>query len=514
MTTAEHVAITHADGRAVHKNLALMVVAIAQLMVVLDATIVNVALGSIASALHVRSQADLSWVVTAYTLTFGGFLLLGGKIADRVGRRTVFVSGAALFAVASLLGGVAGNLGLLIAARGLQGMGGALMSPAALSLITVIFREGEERNKALGIWAGITAGGAALGLVLGGVLTEYASWRWVFLVNVPIAAIAITGALRLVPESKDERATSFDVPGAVLVTGGLMSLVYALVRGNDLGWGSTSTVVTLLLAVVLLIAFVVVQRTSASPLLPTRVLKTRSVLGADLGSLLIGAGIFAIFFFVILWFEQVNGWSPIRAGLSFLPMPFCIGMSAGISSRFIGKVGVRPFLTVGPILAASGLLQLALRLEVHSTYAGTVLPALVCVALGMGMTFVSLTSAAVAGVPHEDAGIASALLNAGQQMGGALGLAILTAVSLSRSSSLLQGFNAKTAQVQHAFETKQVTPAVLKLHDTLNNALVSGWTAGFFVAAAFLVSAAIVANALIRITPQQAEEALHEAHVG
>jgi EmrB/QacA subfamily drug resistance transporter len=511
VTSAEHVDITHADGRAVHKGLALMVVAIAQLMVVLDATIVNVALGSIASSLKVRSQADLSWVVTAYTLTFGGFLLLGGKIADRVGRRAVFISGAVLFAVASLLGGLSGNLGLLIAARGLQGMGGALMSPAALSLLTVIFREGDERNKALGIWAGITAGGAALGLVLGGLLTEYASWRWVFLVNVPIAIIAIVGTLRLVPESRDERAQSFDVPGAVLVTGGLMSLVYALVRGNDLGWGSTSTLLTLLLAAVLLAAFVVVQRRATTPLLPTRVLKIRSVLGADIASLLIGAGIFAIFFFVILWFEQVNGWSPIRAGLSFLPMPFCIGMSAGISSRLIGKVGLRPFLTIGPLLAATGLLQLAFRLEVHSSYAGTVLPALICVALGMGMTFVSLTSAAVAGVPHEDAGIASALLNAGQQMGGALGLAILTAVSLSRSSSLLDGFNAKTAAVQHAFETNQVTPAVLKLHDTVNNALVSGWTTGFLVAAAFLITASIVGNVLVRVTPAEAEKALHEA---
>jgi EmrB/QacA subfamily drug resistance transporter len=511
MTTANH-DVLHADGRSVHKGLALLVVAIAQLMVVLDATIVNVALGAIAEHLHVRSQADLSWVVTAYTLTFGGFLLLGGKIADRFGRRTIFVGGAALFAIASLLGGLAGNLGLLIAARGLQGIGGALMSPAALSIITVIFKEGEERNRALGIWAGITAGGAALGLILGGVLTEYASWRWVFLVNVPIAVIAILGALRFVPESRDERTHAFDVPGALLVTGGLMSLVYALVRGNDLGWGSGQTVGTLVLAAVLLFAFVVVQRRAEAPLLPTRVLRIRSAMGADIGSLLIGAGIFAIFFFVILWFEQVNGWSPIRAGLSFLPMPFCIGISAGISSKLIGKVGVRPFLTFGPLLASVGLLQLAFRLEPHSSYAGTVLPALVCVALGMGMTFVSLTSAAVAGVPHEDAGIASALLNAGQQMGGALGLAILTAVSLSRSNAVLDGFNEKTALVQRGLEAGKPDLGLLA---QVQDALVNGWTTGFLVGAAFLIAAALVANALIHITPQQAEEALHEAqHAG
>ena len=501
---------THADGREVHKGLALVTVAIAQLMVVLDATIVNVALGDISSSLHVRSQADLSWVVTAYTLTFGGFLLLGGKIADRLGRRAVFASGAVLFAVASLMGGLSGNLGLLIAARALQGMGGALMSPAALSLLTVVFKEGDERNRALGIWAAITAGGAALGLILGGLLTEYASWRWVFLVNVPIAAVAVIGAFRFVPESKDERARSFDVQGAVLVTGGLMSLVYALVKGNENGWGSASTLLTLALAAVLLLAFVQVQRTSDNPLVPTRVLKRRSVLGADLGALFIGAGIFAIFFFVILWMEQVNGWSPIKSGLAFLPMPFCIGISAGIGSKLLGKIGPRPLLTVGPLLAASGLLQLGFRLSPDSSYAGTVLPALLCVALGMGMTFVSLTSSAVAGVPQEDAGIASALLNAGQQVGGAIGLAILTAVSTARSSAILDGFTDKTAALQKAFSSGQVNGQVQALRVQVSHALVSGWDTGFLVGATFLIGAAVVANSLIRVSKEDAEAALHE----
>ncbi len=507
--TSAYADLTHADGRSVHKGLALVTVAIAQLMVVLDATIVNVALGNIASDLTVRSQADLSWVVTAYTLTFGGFLLLGGKIADRVGRRAVFAAGAALFAVASLLGGLSGNLGLLIAARGLQGAGGALMSPAALSLLTVVFKEGEERNRALGIWAGITAGGAALGLILGGVLTEYASWRLVFLVNVPIAIVAIVGAYRFVPESKDERAQAFDVPGAVLVTGGLMSLVYALVKGNDNGWSSGSTLLTLALSAALLTAFVMVQRTSAAPLVPTRVLKIRSALGADIGALLIGAGIFAIFFFVILWMEQVNGYSPIKAGLAFLPMPFTIGISAGIGSKLLGKIGPRPMLAVGPVIAATGLLQLGLRLEPTSSYAGTVLPALFCVALGMGMTFVALTSSAVAGVPQADAGIASALLNAGQQMGGALGLAILTAVSTSRSSSLLPGFTDKSRQLEEAARAQQPVPSGLLT--SVQDALVSGWATGFLVGAAFLASAAVVAFSLIRVSPAAAEAALHES---
>ena len=509
VTTTEPV-VTTKGGHPIHKGLVLVTVAIAQLMVVLDATIVNVALNPIAEALKVKSQNDLSWVVTAYTLTFGGFLLLGGKIADRVGRRAVFAAGATLFAFASLLGGLAPNLGMLIAARAIQGMGGALMSPAALSIIAVVFKEGEERNKALGIWAGITAAGAALGLVLGGLLTEYANWRWVFLVNVPVAIGAVLAAFRFVPESKDERAQAFDVPGAVLVTGGLMALVYALVKGNDNGWGSQATVLTLLLAGVLLAAFVAVQARSANPLVPVRLFHARNVLGADLASLLIGAGIFAIFFFVILWMEQVNGYSPIKAGLAFLPMPFTIGISAGIGSKLLGKVGPRPLLLVGPAIAASGLLQLGFRLEPTSSYAGTVLPGLFCVALGMGMTFVSLTSSAVAGVAHEDAGMASALLNAGQQVGGALGLAILTAVSSSRSSSLLDGFTEKTAALQRAFATRDGA-TIGQLKAPVQNALVEGWSTGFLVGACFLVAAAIVAFSLVRLSASEAEAALHDA---
>ena len=332
----------------VNKNLALVVLAIAQLMVVLDATIVNVALPDIAKALHVRSNADLQWVVTGYTLTFGGFLLLGGKLADRLGRKKVFMAGALLFAAASLTGGLAGSLGVLLTARGVQGMGGALMSPAALSLITVIFDEGKERNRAFGIYAAITAGVAAVGLILGGVLTQYASWRWVFFVNLPIAAVAILGAIRFVPDSKDEKAKGFDIPGAVLVTAGLMSLVFALVKGNQYGWSSGRTIGTLVLALALLAAFAGVQTRASEPLVPFRVFHNKSVLGADIGSLLVGAGIFAIFFFLILWMQVVNGYSPVTSGLAFLPMTFLIGASAGIGSQLLGRIGPRPLLTVGP----------------------------------------------------------------------------------------------------------------------------------------------------------------------
>jgi EmrB/QacA subfamily drug resistance transporter len=500
------------SGRPIHKNLVLVTVAIAQLMVVLDATIVNVAIPSIATALKVRSAADLSWIVTGYTLTFGGFLLLGGKLADKLGRRTVFMSGAGLFAVASLVGGLSQHLGTLVAMRTIQGVGGALMSPAALSIITVVFEEGKERNKALGIWAAITAGGAALGLILGGLLTEYASWRWVLFVNVPIAALAIVGALRFVPESRDERTSGFDIPGAVFVTGGLMALVFALVKGNQYGWGDIKTVRMLALALVLIIAFLQVQIVSEHPLVPVRLFRSHSVAGADLGALFVGAGIFAIFFFLILWMQQVNGYSPIRAGVAFLPMTFLIGTAAGISSNLLAKTGPRPLLLVGPALAASGLLQLGLRLGAHSSYWTVVLPSLACVAFGMGTTFVALTSSAIAGVPHEDAGMASALLNAGQQVGGALGLAIVTAVSSARTEHLFPNHERVAEQVQNAARAhqplgQQLGSQVAKLtHDT-----VAGWSAGFLVGSALLATAAVIFQLLVRVSKEDAAAALKEA---
>jgi len=456
-------------------------------MVVLDATIVNVALPDIAKALSVRSNSDLQWVVTGYKLTFGGFLLLGGKLVDRIGRRRIFLSGAALFATASLVGGLAGNLGVLLAARAVQGTGGALMSPAALSLITVIFAEGKERNRAFGIYSAITAAGAALGLILGGVLTQYISWRWVFFVNLPIAAVAIFGAVLVVPESKDDDAQGFDVPGAVLVTGGLMALVYALVKGNDAGWASGQTIATLVLAAVLLTGFVLVQLRAKAPLVPFRIFSRRSVLGADLGSLLVGAGIFAIFFFLILWMQVVNHYSPVKSGLAFLPMTVLIGISAGIGSQLLGRVGPRPLLTVGPILAGAGLLSLGLRLQPQSSYLGVVLPSLAVVAFGMGMTFVALTSAAVAGVPQDEAGIASALLNAGQQIGGALGLAILTAVSTARTNAIIGGGRPNPSNLVH------------------------GWDAGFLVGAAFLIGAGLVMSALVKVSKQEAVAALKQS---
>lgn len=460
--------------------IALAVLAISQLMIVLDATIVNVALVDIRTDLRF-SDANLPWVVNGYTLAFGGFLLLGGRLADRLGRRRMFTVGASLFAFASLLGGLAETQGLLIAARALQGLGGAVMAPAALSLLTVVFAEGKDRDRAFGLWAAISAGGAAIGLILGGVLTQNLSWEWVLWVNVPIAVAAVLGARAFLPESKDENAQGFDVAGAVLGTGGLVALVFALVRASEVGWTSTQTVLVLSLAVVLLGAFAVLQSRREDSLLPTRVLRNRSVLGADLGALMVGAAIFAIFYFLSIFLGQVQLYDPIRIGFAFLPMTVLIGIAAGIASNLLGRVGPRPLLVGGTLLAASGLALLS-RISPDSTYLGTLLPALALVALGMGLAFVALTSAAVAGVPDEDSGIASALLNAGQQIGGALGLAILTAVSTARTQSLFGEAPAQSGQPDPAYV----------------EALTSGWALGFLVAAGIMLLGTVLTGLMVK----------------
>ena len=364
---------------------------------------------------------------------------------------------------------------------------------------------------ALGVFSAITAGGAAIGLLLGGVLTEYASWRLVLFVNVPIAVVAVVGALRFLPESKDETAQGFDIPGAVLVTGGLTALVFGLVKLSDDNLSGGVKAGVFVLAAVLLTAFTVVQLRSRNPLVPFRLFRSKTLLGADLGSLFVGAGIFALFFFAVLWMQVVNGYGPIRSGLAFLPMTVLIGISAGVGAKLLGRTGPRPLLLAGMALAGTGMASLGLRLEPDSSYLTVVLPSLALVAAGMGMTFVSLTAAAIGGVDKADAGIASALLNAGQQVGGALGLAILTAVSTARTENLFPGIGQAQGELQRAFATGDVTTETTRLSSQVYDALVSGWSAGFLVAAGFLVIAGVVMGSLVSVSKQDAAAAFEDA---
>ncbi|HEY5052453.1 MAG TPA: MFS transporter [Solirubrobacterales bacterium] len=410
--------------------IALILLCVAQFVVVLDASIVNVALPTIGTALHF-TESNLPWVVNAYVLTFGGFLLLGGRMADLLGRRRVFIAGLIIFALASLAGGLATNAGQLIAARAVQGLGAATLSPAALSIVATTFRDGAERNKALGIWGAVAGSGGAAGVLLGGVLTEGLGWEWVLWVNVPIGLIAAAIAPTLIAESHAEaESRTFDVAGAVTITGGLSTLVYALVDANNAGWGSTRTIALLAIAVALLTAFVVIESRSKAPLVPFSIFSIRTVTGADVVGLLVGASLFSMFFFISLYMQQVLGYSPIRAGLSYLPLAVSIILSAGIASALVTRVGFKPVLATGMALIGVGLLWFS-QISVHGSFFGDILGPSLLAAVGLGFSFVPVTIAAVSGVPDREQGLASGLINTAQQVGGALGLAILSAVSIS-----------------------------------------------------------------------------------
>ena len=407
--------------------LALVVIAVAQLMVVLDASIVNIALPSAQQSLHI-SDANRQWVVTAYALAFGGLLLLGGRIADFIGRKRAFVIGLVGFGVASAIGGIAQNQGELFGARGLQGAFAALMAPAALSLITVTFTEPRERAKAFGVYGGISGGGAALGLILGGVLTEYASWRWTLLVNTPIAiATAITGAI-VVHESRAEGKPHYDIPGVVTSTLGLVALVYGFTKATESGWSAVSTVSLLIAAVVLLGAFVVIERRTAEPLLPPRVFTERNRAGAFLVSLLIGLALFGMFLFLVYYMQGTLHYSAVKSGLAFLPFSAGIVVAAGMASGLLPRFGPRPLMVGGTAMAALGMAWFT-QIGVHSGFASHVLPAEIVMSLGMGFAFVALSSTALIGVDDRDAGVASALVNTTQQVGGSLGTALLNTLA-------------------------------------------------------------------------------------
>ena len=417
---------------------ALALLCVAQFVVVLDASIVNVALPTIGTDLTF-SQDDLSWVVNAYILTFGGFLLLGGRLADLLGRRRVFMGGLVLFALASLAGGFANSEGALIAARAVQGLGAAILSPAALSIVTTTFRDGAERNKALGAWGAVAGSGGAAGVLLGGVLTEYVGWEWVLWVNVPIGIAAAALAPRLIAESRSESETRhFDVAGAISVTAGLSTLVYALVEAPDAGWDSAQTIGLLAAAVVLLGAFVAIEQRSAAPLVPFRIFRLRTLTGANVIGILTGASLFSMFFFISLYMQNVLGYSAIKAGLSYLPLAVSIILAAGIASQLVTRVGFRPVLAAGMVLISAGLFWFG-QISADGGYVSDILGPSLLAAVGLGFAFVPQTIAAVSGVGSHEAGLASGLINTSQQVGGALGLALLSTVAFTQIDDAAAG---------------------------------------------------------------------------
>ena len=428
--------MTDAQAAERHKWLALALLATTQFVIVLDAAIVNVAIPSIGRDLHF-AQENLTWIPNAYALTFGGFLLLGGRMADLLGRRRLFMAGLVLFSLASLLGGLSVNEGQLIAARAVQGLGAALLAPSALSMVTNMFTEGAERNKALGVWGAVSGSGGAAGVLLGGVLTQYAGWEWVLWVNVPIGVIAAILAPRLLVESRKEAETkTFDAFGALTVTAGLSLLVYGLVDTVNSGWGSSKTLLLLAAAAALLAVFVVTELRSRAPLMPFRIFRLRTLTGANVIGLLVGASVFAMFFFLSRYMQQVLGYDALKAGLSYLPLALAIIVSAGVASQLVTKLGFKPVLLAGMALVTVALLWFA-QVPVDGSYVTDLLAPMVIAAVGLGFAFVPMTIAAVSNISADDSGLASGLINTSQQVGGALGLAILGTMASSRTTHLL-----------------------------------------------------------------------------
>ena len=451
-------------------GLALTVICVAQLMVILDATVVNVALPSIRRDLDF-SLDTLTWVVTAYSLAFGGLLLFGGRTGDLFGRRRMFMIGIALFAAASLLGGFANSEEMLIIARAAQGAGGAIAAPTALALLATTFTEPVTRARAFGVFAAMGSSGGALGLLLGGVLTDYASWRWALFINAPIGAIVLFLTPRVLNESQGS-GTKLDMPGAISVTAGMSTLVYGLTKASSDGWGSTTTLVTLGTAAALLVTFLIIEQRSSHPLMPFRIFANRNRTGSYLIMLFLGAAMFTSFYFMAQYLQNVHGWSPFHTGVAFLPTPVTIMfMSIVVVRRLIPSIGIRPFLTAGPILVIAAMVSFT-YLDAGSTY-WPFLGSILLLGLGVGCSFVPLTMTAVNGVAPHETGLASALLNTGQQVGGAIGLAAFGTVfahaATDRASEI--GRQAATAAgqtdifvagQQHAFEAAIVV-AVLAL---------------------------------------------------
>ncbi len=457
------------SGEKRHLRATLLLACLAQFMVILDVSVVNVALPAIHSGLHF-SEVDLQWVVNAYTVTFAGFLLLGGRAADLLGRRRVFVGGLVLFALASLAGGLANSQGLLIAARAVQGLGGAVIAPASLSILTTTFTETSARNRAVGLWGAMGGAGGAAGVLLGGILTQALNWRWILFINLPIGLLAAFFAQRMLAEGRDRsRERNFDIPGALTATVGLSLLVLGIVRTDVTGWGSAPTLGLMAAGLALLAVFILIEgRFATAPLMPLRIYRSRTLTAANVVMLMIGAASFGMWFFVSLYLQQVLGYSPIRAGLAFLPMTLCIVAGSTFASRITIRVGAKPLLLIGMLLQTAGLLLFA-QISPTGGYISDVLVPSLLMAIGIGLSMVPATISAVAGVAPQEAGLASGLVNTARLFGGALGLAILATLATSHTNSLLSSGH------------------------SMHQALTDGFHVAFYVGAGIALIGAVVA---------------------
>jgi len=444
----------------------LLLLSIVQFMDILDASILNIALPSIKSDLGF-SQQSLQWVINGYILTYGGFLLLGGRMADLLGRRSVLVSGLIVFAGSSLLGGLAHTSSLLVGARFAQGVGAAMMSPAALSTLTSTFRSTRDRNTALGVWAAVSGIGGAAGVLFGGLLTEGPGWRWVLFINVPFSVLALLGAFALLSRERVRagRLANFDALGALLVTGGMLLLVFTLVKAPDVGWGAERTVGGLAGAAVLLAGFAFNELRVRNPLVPLSILKVKGVAAADATQLVAIAGFLPMFFFLTLYMQTVLGYSPIQTGLAYLPLTGGFIIAASISSQLFARIGTKPVVVLGTVISAAGLYWLS-RVPLDGSYLSDILPGLLTVSIGMGGVFTGLTTAANAGVEQDQAGLAAGLLNTGQQLGAALGLAILSAVATAQTKSVLSAGDGLTQAATHGYQRALLVGAFIVLAAT------------------------------------------------
>ena len=472
----ERVRALRRDG--VTDNMILALACVAQFMVVLDVSIVNVALPQIGRELH-YSSTGLQWVVNAYVLTFAGFLLLGGRAADLFGRKRVFVAGLAVFSLASLAGGFAQSAGQLTTARAVQGLGGAILSPTTLTIITTTFNDGQSRTRAIGIWSSVAGAGGATGALFGGILTGYLNWRWVLFVNVPIGAIAIVLSALFLTEARRPAEGRLDVAGAITATGGLALLVYAIVSTDTHPWGSSRTILFLSAAAVVLGAFLFIQaKVASAPLMPLSLFRSRALSAANLTMLLLGACFFSMWYFLTLYLQEVHGYGPLKAGLLFLPLGLAIVFGAQLSIRFIRFLGATRTLALGLALTAGGFLWIS-QLTASSTYLAGVLPGTLCTSIGVGLSFTPLAQTATSGVPFQLAGLASGLLNTSRQVGGSIGLAALATVATARTHSVVHS-------------------------RTLKQALTSGYDRAFLIAAVVILTALAVSFFIPRSRPAAA----------